>query len=64
MQKHRDFFIVSLKVEERMVFMNTIKGGCMDKFIFSVPTTIFFGEGQARAFAEAVKAVAARPREI
>ncbi|MFR9296950.1 MAG: iron-containing alcohol dehydrogenase, partial [Aedoeadaptatus pacaensis] len=27
----------------------------MDKFIFSVPTTIFFGEGQVRAFADAVK---------
>lgn len=27
----------------------------MDNFVFSVPTTIFFGEGQARAFAEAVE---------
>ena len=27
----------------------------MDHFVFSVPTTIFFGEGQVRAFAEAVK---------
>lgn len=27
----------------------------MDNFVFSVPTTIFFGEGQARAFADAVK---------
>lgn len=27
----------------------------MNQFIFSVPTTIFFGEGQVRAFAEAVK---------
>lgn len=27
----------------------------MDNFIFSVPTTIFFGEGQVRAFADAVK---------
>lgn len=27
----------------------------MNHFVFSVPTTIFFGEGQVRAFAEAVK---------
>ena len=27
----------------------------MNHFVFSVPTTIFFGTGQARAFAEAVK---------